>query len=84
MEKVEYFVKCINDENLDVWKCRYFKRINAPLWEKLNPQKDNISEIIRTHRYKYDTYPDNDCTHGIIEYTVEIKKVITVITTEYL
>jgi hypothetical protein len=82
MEKIEYFVKCINDNNLDVWKHRYFKRSNAPLWEKLNPEKDNIEEIIKTHKYKYDTYPDNDCFHEMIEYTVEVKKVTTII--EYL
>ena len=82
MEKIEYFVKCIKDKNFFIWKSRYFKQISAPLWEKLNPEKDNIEEIIKTYKYKYDTYPDNDCFHKIVEYTVEIKKVTTII--EYL
>lgn len=82
MEKVEYFVKCINDDNFQLWRHRYFKQQFAPLWEKLNPKEDNIEKIIKTHKYKYDTYPDNDCFHTIIEYTVEIKKVITTI--EYI
>ena len=82
MEETKYFVKCINDSKLQLWRHRYFKRQFAPLWEKLDPEKDNIEEIIKTHKYKYDTYPDNDCFHTIIEYTVEIKKVIT--TTEYI
>jgi len=82
MEKIEYFVKCVNNDNFQLWKRRHFKQINAPLWEKLNPERDNIEEIIKTHKYKYDTYPDNDSFHKIIEYTVEIKKVITI--TEHL
>jgi hypothetical protein len=80
MNKIEYFVKCINyDENYQLWRHRYFKKQFAPLWEKLNPEYDNIEEIIKTHKYKYDTYPDNDCFHIVIEYTVEIKKVTTII-----
>ena len=82
MEETKYFVRCINDSNLQWWKSRYFKRQSAPLWEKLNPEKDDIEEIIKTHKYKYDTYPDNDCYHTVVEYTVEIKKVTT--TTEYI
>jgi len=65
-----------------LWKHRNFKRISAPSWEKLNPKYDNIEEIIKTHKYKYDTYPDNDSFHEIYEYTVKIKKVTTI--TEYL
>lgn len=83
MNKIEYFVKCINyDENYQLWRRRYFKKQFAPLWEKLDPEYDNIEEIIKAHKYKYDTYPDNDCFHTIIEYNVEIKKVTTII--EYL
>lgn len=82
MKKIEYFVKCVNDENYQVWKRRYFKKQFAPLWEKLDSGYDNIEEIIKTHKYKYDTYPDNDCFHTVIEYTVEIKKITTI--TEYL
>lgn len=82
MEKIEYFVKCSNDSNFNLWKRRYYKRITAPLWEKLNPEKDNINEIIKTHKYKYDTYPDSDDFHNIVEYNVEIKKVTTII--EYI
>ena len=82
MKKIEYFVKCINDDNLSLWKRRYFKCFSAPLWEKLNSKLDNIEEIVKTHKYKYDTYPDNDCFHITIEYNVEIKKITTSI--EYL
>lgn len=82
MKKIEYFVKCIDDKNYQLWRRRCFKKQFAPLWEKLNFKYDNIEEIIKTHKYKYDTYPDNDCFHEIIEYTVEIKKITTI--TEYL
>lgn len=82
MKEIKYFVRCINDSNLQLWRHRYFKQQSAPLWEELDPKRDNIKEIIKTHKYKYDTYPDNDCFHTIIEYTVEIKKVITII--EYI
>ena len=82
MNKTEFFVKCVSDKNYQLWKHRYFKRISAPSWERLDPRYDDIEKIIKTHKYKYDTYSDNDCFHEMIEYTVEIKKVTTII--EYL
>lgn len=73
--KEEYYVRCVNEEQLLWWKSRYYKKIYAPVWEKLDPKRDNINEIIKTHIYSFDTYPDNDDFHIVVNYDVEIKRI---------
>lgn len=77
--KVEYYVTPVdNSEISEWWGCRYYKRIRAPKWEKLK-DKDNIEEILKTHRYTFDFYPDNDDFHEEVEFDVIIKKVTTIL-----
>lgn len=76
--KVEYYVTCKpDDKELKIWNRRNYKRIEAPKWERLDPKKDNIEEIIKTHQYTRETWPDNDDYHVPITYNVDIKKVTT-------
>lgn len=74
-QKIEYYVTPIDGSGVSGWwRHRRYKRINAPKWEKLK-DKDNIEEILKTHRYTFDFYPDNDDFHQEIEFNVIIKKI---------
>jgi hypothetical protein len=75
-KRVEYYVACKpDDENIEWWRSRRYKRVEAPKWEKLDSKEDNIDEIIKTHQYTCETWPDNDDFHISITYNVDIKKV---------
>lgn len=82
VSSVTYYVRPKRWQGLEKWwKSRRFKRISSPGWEKLT-ENDNIEEILKTHRYRYDFYPDNDSFHRVILFFVDIKKVT--ITTEFV
>ena len=59
MKEIEYFVRCVDDNNLQLWRHRYFKQQLAPLWEKLNPEKDKIEEFCKivSESISFDVYP---------------------------
>ena len=40
-------------------------------------ETDNISEILKTHKYSFKFYPDNDDFNQTIEFEVDIKKITT-------
>lgn len=75
-KRIEYYVSCKKDDkNFKCWIKRKYKRVEAPIWEKLDQKEDNINEIIKTHQYTCETWPDNDDYHIPITYNVDIKKV---------
>lgn len=76
-QKIEYYVTPIDGSEVsEWWRSRYYKRISAPKWEKLKDE-DDIEKILKTHRYSFDFYPDNDDFHQEIEFDVIVKKITT-------
>lgn len=83
-KKVEYYVRPVADASIIYWwPHRYHKRISAPSWEKLK-DTDNIGEILKTHKYTFDFYPDNDDFHEEVEFDVIIKKITKTTITEFV
>lgn len=80
---IKYYVSCCkNDVNRALWLHRNHKSIKATEWQEIDEEKDDVEEIIRTHKYVFETFPDNDDFHLPVEYNVDIKKIT--ITSEIL
>ena len=77
--KIEYYVACRRDDEYHwLWTHRHYKKQKSSRWQKLNSEIDNIEEIIKTHQYTCEAWPDNDDYHFSHTFNVEIKKIVTI------
>lgn len=77
--KIQYYVACRRDDEYHrLWTYRHYKKQKSSRWQKLNSEIDNIEEIIKTHQYTCEAWPDNDDYHFSHTFNVEIKKIVTI------
>ncbi len=63
-----YYIKAIPSQS-SLWYSRQYKTRKAPAWHKL--KKSEIENVLKTHKYTMDIYPQNDDT--CINYTFDVK-----------